>query len=72
LQLAGLHMAKKSRFWGSQFEVRINNYWQLDWQSGKAPDFQGKNPLWSLFVGPTREVSPNRRFSIPETCAPTF
>jgi hypothetical protein len=30
---------KKSRFWGSRFEVRINNYWQLDWQSGKAPDF---------------------------------
>jgi hypothetical protein len=25
--------------------VRINNYWQLDWQSGNAPDFQGKIPL---------------------------
>jgi hypothetical protein len=56
LQLAG------RRFWGSRFEARISKHWQLDCQSGEAPDFSGKDPLGSLFVCPTSGVSPNRRF----------
>jgi hypothetical protein len=42
--------------------VRINNYSQLDWQSGKAPDFEEKDPLASLFVCPTQGVTSIRRF----------
>jgi hypothetical protein len=47
VQLAGRHMAKTLRFSGSRFETRISNYWQLDWLSGKAPDFSKTNPLAS-------------------------
>jgi hypothetical protein len=42
--------------------VRINNYSQLDWQSGKAPDFEEKDPLASSFVCPTQGVTSIRRF----------
>src|SRR3954454_22101778 len=48
LQLAGRHLAKGSRFWGSRFGVRISNYWQLDCLSVKGTDFSGNDPLWGF------------------------
>ena len=43
LQLAGLHMAEKSRFWGSRFKAKNRKYW-LDCYRGKPLIFQGKIP----------------------------
>ena len=54
--MAGLHVAKTSRFWGSRFEARLVIAGSSTAYRGKPLIFSGKNPLWSLFVCPTQGV----------------
>ena len=44
LQLAGLHVAKKSRFWGSRFEAKNSNTGSSNAYRGKPLIFQAKIP----------------------------
>jgi hypothetical protein len=62
LQLAELHMTKKSRFWGSRFEAKNSSYGSSTAYRGKPLILEEKIPYGCLFVCPTQGVSPNRRF----------